>query len=265
MYKVNERVKWIQDKVKEANADGVAIAISGGIDSAVVAALAKKAFPDNTFGIFLNMNNSKDSRRNFLRVVEALNIKENTINLQPAFDELVKGVFEIKDPYSSLEVHEQYEQTGEIDVDKSYLEHPKLDLILGNMKARVRMLAIYAHAQKHNYLVLETTNLSEAELGYYTKWGDGAGDIAPISDLYKREVYELAEELGIPEKVRETKPTADLWTGQTDEDEMGFTYDQFESWHKGEDVPTDIKEKIELMIKKNSHKSDGIYEFKNGK
>lgn len=262
MYKIEQRVKWIQDKVKEANADGVAIAISGGIDSAVCAALAKKAFPDNTFGVFLAINNTVDSKRNFLRVINALDIEEIVVNLEPAFELMMQKTFEYKKPYASLEVHEQHAKGEEIPRDKSYLDHPKLDLIRGNLKARLRMAAIYAHAQKNNYLVLETTNLSEAVLGYFTKWGDGAGDIAPISDLYKQEVYAMGKELGIPDKVLGTAPTADLWEGQTDEQEMGFTYKEFELWHKGEEIAQESKDKIESMVNRNKHKSEGIYQFK---
>ncbi len=236
MYKIEERVAWLQERVAIAKADGLAIAISGGIDSAVVAALAKKAFPNNTIGMFLDIDNSEVSKSNFVSTADALGIEKITLNLSKPFDLLMAETFK-----------------GEDSVNK--------DLIGANIKARLRMTEIYAQAQKNNYLVLETTNLSEAILGYYTKWGDGAGDIAPISDLYKREVYELAKELGIPQQVIDTLPTADLWEGQTDEGEMGFTYDDFEKWHKGEDVPEDISNKIETMVKNNQHKMDGIYQF----
>ncbi len=263
MFKIEERVNWIQKKVKEAGADGVAIAISGGIDSAVIAALCKRAFPENTFGIFLGIDSSQNSKRNFLRIVEALDIKQVSVDLKPVFDKFLTDVFEIKDVYRDVETYEHYHKTGEAPIDKSYLEHPNLDLIKGNIKARLRMTAIYAHAQKNNYLVMETSNLAEMELGYFTKWGDGAGDLAPITDLHKREVFELAKELGIPEMVLKTAiPSADLWEGQTDEDELGFTYAQVEDYLEGREVPEESKSKIESMIKRNKHKNDGVYKFK---
>ncbi len=266
MYKIEERVKWIQDKVKEAGADGVAIAISGGIDSAVIAALCKRAFPNNTFGVFLSINSSQNSNRNFLRIVEALGIERLSIDLTETYDNLVKTLFEIQDKYRDPETYEHFLKTGEAPTDMSYLEHPKLDLIKGNIKARLRMTSIYAYAQKHNYLVMETSNMAEDVLGYYTKWGDGAGDLAPITDLHKREVFEMARELGIPEKVIETAiPSADLWEGQTDEDELGFTYAQVEDYLEGKNIPEESKSKIESMIKRNQHKKDGVYRFIDGK
>ncbi len=262
MYKIEERVKWIQDKVKAAGADGVAIAISGGIDSAVIAALCKRAFPNNTFGVFLNINSSQFVKRNFLRIVEALEIKRVSIDLTETYEKLVKDLFEIPDMFRDPATYENYLKTGEAPVDMSYLENPRLDVIKGNLKARLRMASIYAHAQKNNYLVMETSNLAEDILGYFTKWGDGAGDLAPITDLHKREVFEMARELGIPEIVIESAvPSADLWEGQTDEDELGFTYAQVEDYHEGREVPVEAKEKIESMIKRNQHKHDGVYRF----
>lgn len=264
MYKIEERIKWIQKKVKEAGADGVAIAISGGIDSAVIAALCKRAFPDNTLGIFLGINSSQFVTRNFLRVCEALDIKPLKIDLTETYEKLIKNLFEIKNVFKDPETYENYLKTGEAPVDMSYLDNPNLNIIKGNLKARLRMASIYAHAQKNNYLVMETSNLAEDKLGYFTKWGDGAGDLAPITDLHKREVFEMARELGLPEKMIESAiPTADLWPGQTDEDELGFTYSQVEDYLEGREVPEDIKNKIKSMIDKNQHKHDGVYRFIN--
>ncbi len=263
MYKIEERVKWIQNKVKEAGADGVAIAISGGIDSAVVAALCKRAFPNNTFGVFYNINSSTNVRRNYLRIVEALEIKDKLmVNLEDEFNGMMKKLFEVPNIYKDLETYENYQRTGEAPIDMSYLDDPKIDLIKGNLKARMRMASIYAHAQKRNYLVMETSNLPEDLIGYFTKWGDGAGDLAPITDLHKREVFELAKELGIPQKVIDTAiPSADLWEGQTDEDELGFKYAQVEDYVNGKEIDPEAKEKIERMIRNNKHKHDGVYRF----
>lgn len=263
--KIQERIEWLQKIVKEAGADGLAIAISGGIDSAVTAALAKKAFPNNTFGIFIGIESSTEAKRNFLRTINALGIEEHYIKLDKTFDLFLKETFETSKEYESLEVYEEYIKTGIKPLDKSYLNLKNLDLIKGNIKARLRMVAIYAHAQKNNYLVLETSNLSEMIIGYCTKWGDSVGDLAPITDLYKREVLEMAKELGIPKRIIESEPSADLWEGQTDEKEMQFTYDQLEAYHKGEKIPEEIKVRIEAMIKKNDHKKKGIHQFHNEK
>ncbi|NQX83365.1 MAG: NAD(+) synthase [Mycoplasmataceae bacterium] len=265
MLNIEKRVKWLQKKVNDAGAKGLIVAISGGIDSAVVAALSKKAFPNNTFGIFLEINSSITSKRNFLRTINSLDIEEKVINLNESFDLFLKDVFEISNPYKTLKIHEKYIKTGIAPVDKTYLNIKNLKSIKGNIKARLRMTAIYAHAEKLNYLVLETSNLSEMIIGYYTKWGDGVGDLAPISDLYKREVYELAKELKIPKIILNSKPSADLWKGQTDEEEMGFTYDQLEYYNKGRKIPLNKEEIIKKLIKRNLHKNDGVYKFKNEK
>ncbi len=262
MFNIEERVKWIQNKVKEAGAVGAVVAISGGIDSAVVAGLAKKAFPSNSLGVFIGIDSSTTSKRNFLRTVHKLNIKNVSLNLSESFNKLVKDTFEVENAYASLDVYEEYEKTGIAPIDKSYLDNPNLDLIKGNIKARLRMTTIYAYAQKNNYLVLETSNKSELEIGYFTKWGDGVGDLAPISDLLKSEVYELANELEIPEQIINTPPSADLWKGQTDEGELGFTYKDLEDYIKGDLIDYNIKDKINNIKKRNQHKSVGIMKFK---
>ncbi|BDU67620.1 MAG: NAD(+) synthetase [Candidatus Tyloplasma litorale] len=265
MLEIEKRIKWLQNKVKEANADGLAVAISGGVDSAVTAALAKKAFPNNTFGIFIGINSSTNAKRNYLRTINFLNIEDKSIDLTDSFENLVKNIFEIEDKYASLETYEEYEKTGNAPIDKSYLDLDNLNQIKGNIKARLRMIAIYAHAQKLNYLVLETSNLSEMIIGYYTKWGDGVGDIAPISDLYKSEVKKMAKELNIPEMIINSSPSADLWEGQTDEEELGFTYDELEKYNKNEKINKKSVEKIEEIINKNNHKKDGVYKYKDVK
>lgn len=263
MLNIDNRVKWLQDKVKAANAKGLAIAISGGIDSAVVAALAKKAFPKEVLGVFLDIDSSTSSRRNYLRIINYLDIPEFSIDMKKSYDYLIEDLFVIEDKYSSLKNYEEYEKTGVSKKDDSMLKNPNIDQIKGNIKARLRMTAIYAYAQQKNYLVLETSNLSEMLIGYYTKWGDGAGDLAPVTDLHKSEIYLLAKELGIPSRIIDTPPSADLWEGQTDENEMGFTYDDLENYYNGKNIDSKIKDKIEKLIKRNAHKKIGVLKFEN--
>jgi NAD+ synthase len=130
---------------------------------------------------------------------------------------------------------------------------------LGNIKARLRMIALYYHANLHNYLVCGTGNKTEISLGYFTKYGDGACDILPIGDLYKGEVRELARELNIPENIIKKIPSAGLWSGQTDENEIGFSYEQMdhalrkiESHH----IDDETTRRLSEVITKTAHKRE---------
>jgi NAD+ synthase len=141
------------------------------------------------------------------------------------------------------------------------------NLVYGNLKSRIRMSTLYCFANSRRALVVGTTNRTELEIGYFTKYGDGGVDIEPIADLYKGEVYEMAKRLKIPSEIMEVAPTAALWPGQTDEKEIGLTYYQLDTILKlmiqgfGVEVicsltNTDPKkmQKIVDRINKNAHK-----------
>src|SRR5699024_1711466 len=119
-----------------------------------------------------------------------------------------------------------------------------------NLRARLRMSTLYTIATNYNYLVVGTDNASKYITGYYTKYGDGEVDIQPIIDFTKAEVREMATVLGVPDEVVQKKPSADLWVGQTDEDERGTTYDKIDAYIQGEEIPEKDKEIIEKMHKK---------------
>jgi NAD+ synthase len=125
-----------------------------------------------------------------------------------------------------------------------------------NIKPRLRMTSLYYLANALNYLVAGTGNRSEITLGYYTKYGDGGVDLLPIGALLKSEVRALARELDVPEAIIEKPPTAGLWMGQTDEAEMGFTYDMLEQHLAGEasTVPDEIVQRIETLRRTSEHK-----------
>ena len=126
------------------------------------------------------------------------------------------------------------------------------ELSIGNLKARIRMTIIYYYANAKNYLVSGTGNKSEILIGYFTKYGDGACDIEPIGDLYKNDVYELAKFLNVPQEIVEKPPRAGLWNNQTDEEEIGMSYDLIdqilylytEKYMKN----TEIAEKLEISV-----------------
>ncbi|ASJ11518.1 NAD+ synthase [Thermococcus thioreducens] len=190
-----DRITWfIREKVGEAGADGVVVGISGGIDSATVAHLAVRALgKDKVLGLIMPYYENGDLEDARL-VCEALGIDYRVISIKPIVDEFERAV-------------------GGLDVKSR-----------GNVMARTRMVLLYAHANAMNRLVLGTSNRSEVLTGYFTKWGDGASDYAPLINLYKTEVWEIAKLLGVPERIIKKKPTAGLWEGQTDEDELGISY-----------------------------------------
>ena len=124
----------------------------------------------------------------------------------------------------------------------------------GNLKARLRMATLYSVANALNYLVVGTDNAPESYTGYFTKYGDGGVDVLPISSLTKTEVRAWARALGLPEKIAGRVPTAGLWPGQTDEAEMGLTYDMIDRYLLGEQVPATISERIEELNQVSEHK-----------
>jgi len=124
----------------------------------------------------------------------------------------------------------------------------------GNLKARLRMATIYSVANLRNYLVVGTDNAAESYTGYFTKYGDGGVDLLPISSLTKTEVRSWAKVLGLPESIVTRIPTAGLWQGQTDEKEMGLTYDMIDKYLSGGNIPEDAISRIEHLHKISEHK-----------
>lgn len=178
--------------------DGVVVALSGGIDSALAARLASDALgPDHVLGVLLpDAAYPAALRQETEAYARSLGIAARTIAIDG-----VEHAYRAALP----------ELTDRVDV--------------GNLKARIRMAIVYALARPLNRLALGTGNKSELLLGYFTKYGDGGADLLPLGDLYKTELRTLAAELGLPAAIRDRAPTAGFWEGQTDEGELGFTYD----------------------------------------
>ncbi|AHB36185.1 NAD(+) synthase [Spiroplasma apis] len=225
---LNEVVDWLRMTVKNTGVSGLVVGISGGIDSAVVAALAKKAFPDNYLTVWMPCNSSVLDENCKNELIEKLDLNCIDVNLTNTFE------------------------TIKLALNASGVEQS--NLALANSKARLRMTTLYSIAQTKNYLVLGTDNADEWHIGYFTKFGDGGVDLLPIIHLLKREVKEAAKILGVPESIINRAPTASLWENQTDEEEIGFGYDLIDDYLLGKPVPMDVEERIKYLHKISSHK-----------
>lgn len=222
----NELIEWLQLKVKEAHAEGLVFGLSGGIDSAVVAGLAKKAFPNNSLGIIMPCHSDPIDEEHGRMVAEKLNLRIEKVDLSNSFDVLFQSI----------------------------PEENKSKMAISNLKPRLRMTTLYYYAQNNNYLVVGPSNKSEFTVGYFTKHGDSGVDLLPIVSFVKSEIRELAKYLGIPDIIIEKPPTAGLWKNQTDEDELGFSYDLLDHYIKTGEGPKEIVEKIKKMNEKSEHK-----------
>ncbi len=192
-------VKWLRTKIKNAGKKGIVLGLSGGVDSAVVSVLCRKAVgTKNILCLILPCQSQKTDITDAKKVAKKFGLKTETIDLTKIYENLIRIL-----PTANK-------------------------LTQANLKPRLRMLTLYYFANKLNYIVAGTGNKSELSIGYFTKYGDGGVDILPLGDLYKSEVRGLAKYLKVPEEIITKPPTAGLWTGQTDEGEIGMTYDELE-------------------------------------
>ena len=187
---------FLRHHVGLARANGVVVGMSGGLDSSVIAKLAVDALgPEKVLAVLMPETSTPEVCMSDARAMASeWGIEVLDINIKPMVDAI----------------------SGTLDCDNQGS--------LGNIKSRSRMVILYHLAWERNLLVMGTSNKSEFLTGYFTKWGDGASDLALIGDLYKTQVRELASRIGVPEKIVERVPSGDLWDGQTDEAELGIDY-----------------------------------------
>jgi NAD+ synthase len=194
-----ERIaEWIAEFVARSGMEGAVVGLSGGVDSAVVAALLEQALGDSALGIIMPCESDPRDAEDARLVAEALGLKTATVDLGPAFAALAGALPEAG------------------------------DMARANLKPRLRMAALYHFANRLSYLVAGTGNRTEIMLGYFTKFGDGACDFLPLGGLLKGEVRELARKLGLPGVIIDKPPSAGLFADQTDEGELGMSYDEMD-------------------------------------
>ena len=226
--------QWLKNEVEGSEKSGAIFGLSGGLDSAVVAALVQMALGEKCLALVMPCRSNTNDERDALEIAQTFDIKTERVDLALPFNELLKLL-----PSGNK-------------------------LAVGNIKPRLRMTVAYYYANCLNYLVVGTGNKSELEAGYFTKYGDGGVDILPLGGLYKTQVRKLAKELKIPERIIKKPPSAGLWEGQTDEGELMMKYEDLDktlialSEGKASLLPQEIVESVKKKKSASLHKKTPI-------
>lgn len=225
---LEKRLAFIRQQVDGPGLGGVVVGISGGIDSAVTAALCVRALgSERVIGVWMPAYSLPVHEEDSRKLAEAIQLQLVTVDIGPAYDALLPAIEAVQ---------------------------PLDEKTKGNTKARLRMTTLYGIANQKGYLVADTCNRSEIYVGYMTKGGDGLADFNPVASLTKHEMRILARELGVPESIITKAPSADLWEGQTDEQEMGFTYEDLDRLLITGQTRPEVRERIEYLHKISEHK-----------
>ncbi len=220
---------WIKEQAVAAGCGGVVLGMSGVLDSSVAAALCHHAFPSDVLGVIMPCGSCDEDKEHALAAADKFSIKTEVVAMDPVFA-------------AFMEVVGCGVETGASGMAEA------------NIRARLRMVTLYCFANRLGYIVAGSGNRDELAIGYFTKYGDGGVDIMPLGGLVKGQVRELAIFLGVPRPIIEKPPSAGFWPGQTDEDEMGLSYDDLDRYLLTGQAKDAVRQKIEAMIAANAHK-----------
>jgi NAD+ synthase len=223
--------EWIRHQVHGVGLSGAVLGLSGGIDSAVVAGLCARGLgSENVLGVIMPAHSMQQDAEDAALTARAFGIEHRVVDLSDIYDAYI-----------------QLLPTGS-------------PLANANLKPRLRMIVLYHHANTMNRMVVGTGNRSELMVGYFTKYGDAGVDLLPLAGIYKWQVRDVAREIGVPQSVIERPPSAGLWEGQTDEEEMGVSYADLDrildamSRDEEIDVNPHLWDRVESMVQGSEHK-----------
>lgn len=243
-------VNWLKDEFNKSGAKGAIVGMSGGIDCCVTARLLNLANIPTTV-VLMPYGNSMELSSDRLHAKAFINkfgLNSSEVDITNTVDELVR-VCNMGSYIDDRSKGEDTYNTLKIEITKE---------AISNIKPRVRMTTLYTLGQSLGYLVVGTGNLSERMLGYFTKWGDGACDLNPIGNLTKSEVRILAKHIGIPDEIINKPPSANLFEGQTDEDELGMSYYDIDRYILTKEGSGEVIDKFNNINNKIQHKLNPI-------
>ena len=254
----DEIAGWLRFQMDQVSASRLVLGLSGGIDSAVACALSTMAAgPTRVIAAIMPIHSRLGDVRDAELVASTFEVLPRVIDLVPAHDALIAAM--PVDGAAGLE---------DANVDRAH-QSMRRQLALANVKPRLRMTSLYYLANRYNGLVVGTGNKTELAIGYFTKYGDGGVDVLPLGDLDKTAVRGLARVLGVPEPVINKAPSAGLWDGQTDEEEIGITYDDLDrvlatvaDEDHGQAIDPTTKDRVSAMVAASEHKRRPIPMFR---
>jgi len=240
---------WMRRYLGGTGARGFVVGLSGGVDSAVVARLAQLAAPGAVVAVLLPCHSDPRDERDALLVARQFSLATATVDLSASHDRLAA------DAEAAVQWLTPQLRAGAA-AGVLAAGDPRARIPVANIKPRLRMTTLYFIANSLNYLVAGTGNRAELAVGYFTKYGDGGCDLLPLGHLHKSEVRALARELHTTPSIVERTPSAGLWTGQSDEEEMGFTYADLERYlEEGpQGVSPALAMRIERLMRSSDHK-----------